>query len=71
MVLPVIQITCWLESEKPLLNDISKSQDLFKCPVYANRKERDDSILEIDLIHSGIPAQRWSMRGVCATLKPY
>ena len=71
MILPVMHLTCWLESEKPLLNDSSKSQDLYKCPVYPNRKEREQSIFEIDLIHLGVPAQKWAMRGVCTTLKPY
>lgn len=42
-----------------------------KGPVYANRKERGESIFEIDLIHPGIPSQRWAMRGVSATLKPF
>lgn len=71
MSLPVIHLTCWLESEKPLLNDSAKSQDLYKCPVYPNRKERDQSLFEIDMLHSGIAASKWAMRGVCATLKPY
>ncbi|CAF0814844.1 unnamed protein product, partial [Brachionus calyciflorus] len=71
MPLPVIHLTCWLESEKPLLNDSSKSQDLYKCPVYPNRNERDQSVFEIDLMHAGVPASKWAMRGVCATLKPY
>lgn len=71
MSLPVIQLTCWLESEKPLTNDVAKAQDLFKCPVYANRKERDESLFEVDMMHAGIPSSRWAMRGVCATLKPY
>ena len=71
MTLPVIHLTCWLESEKPLLQDAAKQQDLYRCPVYSNRKEKDQSILEIDLIHSGIAAQKWAMRGVCATLKPF
>ncbi len=71
MSLPVIHLTCWLESEKPLLNDASKSQDLYKCPVYANRKERDQSLFEIDLFHAGVPAHKWAMRGVCSTLKPF
>lgn len=71
MPLPVIHLTCWLESEKPLLNDTTKSQDLYKCPVYPNRNERDQSVFDIDLIHAGVPAIKWAMRGVCATLKPY
>ncbi len=71
MSMPVIHLTCWPESEKPLLNDPSKAQDLYKCPVFANRKERNESILEIDLYHSGVPPQKWAMRGVCCTLKPY
>ena len=71
MSLPVIHLTCWLESEKPLLNDATKSQDLYKCPVYFNRKERDESIFELDMMHAGIPAQKWAMRSVCATLRPF
>lgn len=69
--LPVIHLTCWLESEKPLLNEATKAPELYKCPVYMNKKERDECILELDMLHSGIPAQKWAMRGVCVTLKPY
>lgn len=69
--LPVIHLTCWLESEKPILNETVKSQDLYKCPVYLNRSERDESLFELDMLHTGIPAQKWAMRGVCATLRPY
>jgi len=29
--MPVIHLTCWLESEKPLSNDAAKSQDLYQC----------------------------------------
>ena len=71
MNLPVIHLTCWLESEKPLLSDPIKAQDLYRCPVYANRKERDQALFDIDMLHSGVPPQKWAMRGVCATLKPY
>jgi hypothetical protein len=69
--LPVIHLTCWLDSEKPLYNENSKIQELYKCPVYPNRKERDLSLFEIDMTHAGVPAARWYGRGVCATLKPY
>jgi dynein heavy chain, axonemal len=69
--LPVIHLTCWLESEKPLLLDNTKCQDLYKCPVYNNRDERDHSFFELDMLHIGVAPQKWAMRGVCATLKPY
>lgn len=69
--LPVIHLSCLLESEKPNLNETAKAQELYKCPLYMNRKEKDESILELDMLHSGIPSQKWAMRGVCATLKPY
>jgi dynein heavy chain len=69
--LPVIHLTCWPESEKPFLNDVNKSIDLYACPVYLSRNQRDETVFHIDMIHAGIPATRWAMRGVCATLKPY
>ena len=69
--LPVIHLTCWLESEKPLNNDNTKIQEMYKCPVYPNRKERDQSLFEVDMTHAGIVASRWFARGVCSTLKPY
>ena len=70
--LPVIHLTCWLESEKPMLNgDNSKIQEIYECPVYANKKERDVSLFEVDMTHAGVPAQKWYNRGVCSTLKPY
>jgi dynein heavy chain len=71
MPLPVILLTCHAESEKPLLNDSTRASDLYECPVYMARNQRDQSIMYIDVWHAGVPSQRWSMRGVCATLKPY
>ncbi len=72
MPLPVIFLTCWPESEKPILNDSPKAADLYKCPVYLNHRERNNgSILELDMYHTGVQPQKWAMRGVCATLKPY
>lgn len=70
--LPVIHLRCFPESEKPLLADNKvQIQDLYHCPVYPARNQRDEVIFYIDVWHNGIPALRWSMRGVCATLKPY
>jgi hypothetical protein len=71
MPLPVIHLTCWMESEKPLLNDAAKAADLYKCPVYPNRRERSESLFELDMYHTGVPPLKWAMRGVCTTLKPY
>ena len=71
LTLPVIHLTCWLDSEKPLHNDATKLLELYRCPVYANRMERNHSFFELDLMHSGVSGQKWAMRGVCATLKPY
>jgi hypothetical protein len=36
--MPVIHLTCWLESEKPLLNDATKLQDLYQCNYMYKRK---------------------------------
>lgn len=69
--LPLITLTCWPESEKPFLNDASKVQDLYACPVYMSRNKRDEKVFCIDMWHSGVVGSKWAMRGVCATLKPY
>ncbi len=75
MPLPVVHLTCWLESEKPATLDLTKQIEMYKCPVYPNRSERSGqqqgSIFEIDMMHAGMPSQKWAMRGVCATLKPF
>jgi dynein heavy chain, axonemal len=69
--LPVIHLTCWSESDKPLLNDPNKAPYLYKCPAYMTRNQRNQSILDIDLINSNNLPSKWSMRGVCCTLKPF
>jgi dynein heavy chain len=50
---------------------------VYSCPVYQSRHGSVSSgaaikpVLEIDLQHNGIPASRWALRGLSATIRPY
>ena len=74
--LPVIHLTCWPQGEKPT-GDSTKQSEIYACPVYHSRHLHASGagpqkpILEIDLQHSGIPASRWGLRGLSATIRPY
>ena len=69
--LPVIHLTCWPANEKPLLQDPVKAAETYACPVYNSRFATGESILEIDLSHSGVPATKWALRGLSATVRPF
>ena len=69
--LPVIHLTCWPANEKPLLQDPIKAAETYACPVYNSRFATGESILEIDLSHSGVPATKWALRGLSATVRPF
>ncbi|XP_074662754.1 uncharacterized protein LOC141915202 [Tubulanus polymorphus] len=69
--LPVIHVTCWPTSEKPGSQDILRVSETYTCPVFPTRNNTNDVIMEVDLRHDGIPATRWSLRGLSATCRPY
>lgn len=69
--MPVIHITTWPQSEKPLLQDATRASELYACPVYHTRSAPRESVLELDLYHVGVPSTRWALRGLTATIRPY
>ena len=69
--MPVIHLTCWPGSDKPLLQDATRAAELYACPVYHSRHATQQPILDLDLHHVGIPSTRWSLRGLSATVRPY
>ncbi len=69
--LPVVHLTCWPQGEKPILQDPARAAEVYSCPVYQSRISRGGPILELDLAHSGIPSQRWALRGLSASIRPF
>ena len=60
------------------LADYNRALETFSCPVFASRHSLQlnhalaaQPVLHIDMRHEGINAQRWSLRGVIATLRPF
>ncbi len=51
--------------------DPAKAMEVYPCPVYQSRIAPREPILELDVQHSGIPATRWALRGLSATIRPY
>ncbi|KAF6038218.1 hypothetical protein EB796_003489 [Bugula neritina] len=69
--LPVIHVTCWPLSEKPSMQDPVKVNETYQCPVFPSRLTAREPIFEIDLRHDSIPATRWALRGLSATVRPF
>ena len=69
--LPVIHITCWPQSEKPILQDPVRSAEWYSCPVYQSRLCAREPVFELDVGHVNIPATRWALRGLSATIRPF
>lgn len=69
--LPVVHLTCWPQSEKPLLQDSQRATEVYSCPVYQSRIAPRDTIFELDLWHTGIPASKWALRSLSATVRQY
>ncbi|BFZ10055.1 hypothetical protein BsWGS_13094 [Bradybaena similaris] len=69
--LPVVHVTCTPVSEKPNWQDHARASETYQCPVYHSRQARREVILEIDVRKEGIPAFRWPLRGLSATIRPY
>lgn len=84
--LPVIHVTCWPRSERPLppppdgvpvvsalrAAAAAAGSDNYSCPVYATRSAGPkQAILELELPLGGAPAARWTQRSLQATVRPY
>lgn len=69
--LPVLHVTCWNKSDKPVLQDSNKANELYSCPVYSSRLARNNPILHVDVRKESIPSARWPLRGLHATIRPY
>ncbi|XP_055889445.1 dynein axonemal heavy chain 8-like isoform X4 [Biomphalaria glabrata] len=69
--LPVVHVTCWPVNEKPILQDSVRASETYQCPVYHSRLARQEVVLEMDVRREGIPASRWPLRGLTATIRPY
>ncbi|XP_077977225.1 dynein axonemal heavy chain 8-like isoform X3 [Glandiceps talaboti] len=69
--LPIIHMLCMPQSEKPALNDPQKAAETYACPVYPSRICPREPIMVMDVRHDSVPAQRWAVRGLSATIRPY
>lgn len=77
--LPVVHLTFCAERDKPInqQHDPARLLEQFQCPVFHSRvglarsPQDHDAVMKIDMKHEGINAQRWALRGVYCTLKPY
>lgn len=69
--IPVVQLYCIPANEKPTVLDPTKAYETYQCPVYPSRIAPRDPILEMDVRRENIPATRWALRGLSATLRPY
>ncbi|XP_023932050.1 dynein heavy chain 8, axonemal-like [Lingula anatina] len=69
--LPVVHITCWPQSEKPNIQDPTRAAETYACPLFHSRTAPRDPIMEIDVRRENIPATRWALRGLSATIRPY
>lgn len=69
--LPVVHVTCLPAGEKPNNQDSVQSSETYQCPVYHSRQARQEVVLELDVRKEGIPASRWALRGLSATIRPH
>ncbi|XP_076466964.1 uncharacterized protein LOC143298129 [Babylonia areolata] len=69
--LPVVHLTCWPASDKPTGQDSTRASETYQCPVYHSRIAPREVVMELDVRREGIPATRWALRGLSATIRPY
>ena len=69
--LPVVHVTCWPQSDKPLLQDGQRASEVYSCPVYQSRIAPRESIFELDLWHTGVSSTKWALRSLSATIRQY
>ena len=51
--------------------DPMKTVETYQCPVYHSTNVCQTPVTIIDMCRSGISAQRWSLRGLKVTIRPY
>ncbi|KAK6187606.1 hypothetical protein SNE40_005595 [Patella caerulea] len=69
--LPVVHVTCLPLSDKPQAQDSTKAYETYQCPIYHSRMASREPVMEMDVRREGIPASRWALRGLSATIRPY
>lgn len=84
--LPVIHVTCWPRSERPLppppdgvpivlasrAAAVAAGMDNFACPVYPSRAAGPrQAVFELELPLGGAATSRWTLRGLQATVRPF
>ncbi|XP_066569884.1 dynein axonemal heavy chain 8 [Amia ocellicauda] len=69
--LPVIHLQCLPRSEKASLTESMRSFDSYQCPVYSSFTGAREPVLHLDIHKDNIPASRWALRGMKATLQPF
>ena len=51
--------------------DSTRASETYQCPVYHSRIAPREVVMELDVRREGIPATRWALRGLSATIRPY
>ncbi|XP_051780690.1 uncharacterized protein LOC114649411 [Erpetoichthys calabaricus] len=69
--LPVIHLRCMSRSEKANHAEVNKTTDTYQCPVYMSSAGPRDPIFHLDIWKDNVPAARWALRGMKATLQPF
>ncbi|KAM4694307.1 uncharacterized protein O3C94_004765 [Discoglossus pictus] len=70
-ILPVIHLQCLSMSEKSGFSDSPKGSETYSCPVYLSSTSARDPVFSIDIHKDNIPASRWSLRGLKATIHAF
>nr|XP_014351636.1 PREDICTED: dynein heavy chain 8, axonemal-like [Latimeria chalumnae] len=69
--LPVIHLHCLPVSDKGGPSDLPKMSDMYRCPVYISTRSPREPVLYLNIHKDNIPAFRWALRGMKATLHPF
>ncbi|MBN3318102.1 DYH6 protein, partial [Atractosteus spatula] len=71
VALPVIHLRFLPKSEKAGLGDAARAADSYQCPVYGSSAGPRGPVLHLQVYKENIPAARWALRGMKATLQPF
>ncbi|MGH0147354.1 UNVERIFIED_CONTAM: hypothetical protein FKN15_010682 [Acipenser sinensis] len=69
--LPVIHLHCMPRAEKASLAEATRTTDTYQCPVYTSSTGPREPVLHLDIHKESVPATRWALRGMKATLQPF
>ncbi|XP_041109797.1 dynein heavy chain 8, axonemal-like [Polyodon spathula] len=69
--LPVIHLHCMPRAEKASLIEATRTTDTYQCPVYTSSMGPREPVLHLDIHKESVPATRWALRGMKATLQPF